>query len=90
MKKFPGLHGLCFFCLLCWQVSAHAACPFTMSLTPAPQQHYRPAVPNQQRRSFFRHHHGPRGLDRGVFQRIRWRLQHDHLFGDCRRNYAKW
>src|SRR5260221_13469549 len=35
MKKFPGLHGLCFFCLLCWQVSAHAACPFTMFLTPA-------------------------------------------------------
>src|SRR5260221_3014729 len=33
MKKFPGLHGLCFFCLLCWQVSAHAVCPFTMSLT---------------------------------------------------------
>src|SRR5258706_11966066 len=35
MKKFTGLHGLCFFCLLCWQVSAYAACPFTMSLTPA-------------------------------------------------------
>src|SRR5260221_4711617 len=35
MKKFPGPHGLCFFCLLCWQVSAHAACPYTMSLTPA-------------------------------------------------------